>query len=77
MNKNTSLGEACGYDHWQLQIIDKVDEGQPGQLGKRSANLCRQITVAENNFNKKTLFLHQLEGRRTGRRNCVRWEARG
>ena len=57
MNKNTSLGEGCGYDHWQLQIIDKVDEGQPGQLGKRSANLCRQITVAENNFNKKNTFL--------------------
>ena len=39
MNKITSLGEGCGYNHWQLQIIDKVDEGQPGQLGKRSANL--------------------------------------
>ena len=38
-NKNASSGEGCGYDHWQLQIIDKVDEGQPGQLGKRSANL--------------------------------------
>ena len=58
MNKNTSLGEGCGYDHWQLQIIDKVDEGQPGQLGKRWANLWRQITVAENDFNKKpTTFL--------------------
>ena len=28
-------GEGCGYDNWQLQIIDRVEEGQPGQLGKR------------------------------------------
>ena len=31
----TISGEGCGYDNWQLQIIDRVEEGQPGQLGKR------------------------------------------
>jgi len=48
------FGEGCGYDHWQLQIIDKVDEGQPGQLGKREAYWQKELcTVGSQGLNSR------------------------
>ena len=30
------FGEGCGYDSWQLQVIDRVEAGErPGELGRR------------------------------------------